>query len=158
MAVAEVVAETADACSLVLDVPVSLASAFRYSPGQFITVRVPSDRAPGSVARCYSLCSSPVVAGDRPAIAVKRTAGGYASNWLVDHAAPGFVLDVLSKYTGVPGFKDFDELLDKTEPEAAILATPSSSHATISSGGSGGRVNRGRCTFKRYPAVSSSRF
>ena len=110
--VAAVVAETADACSLVLDVPGALASVFRYSPGQFITVRVPSDREPGSVARCYSLCSSPAVAGDRPAIAVKRTAGGYASNWLLDHAAPGFVLDVLPPAgTFTPASLDGDFLL-----------------------------------------------
>jgi 3-ketosteroid 9alpha-monooxygenase subunit B len=91
--VAEVIRETADACSLVLAVPDSLIGEFAYSPGQFITVRVPSDRV-GSVARCYSLCSSPD-AGDRPAITVKRTVDGYASNWLLDNVVPGFVLDVL---------------------------------------------------------------
>ena len=56
--VAEVIRETGDASSLVLDVPPSLAATFAYRPGQFITVRVPSDQT-GSVARCYSLCSSP---------------------------------------------------------------------------------------------------
>ena len=91
--VAEVVRETDDACSLVLDVPPSLAAAFAYRPGQFVTVRVPSDRT-GSVARCYSLSSSPH-AGDRPAITVKRTAGGYASNWLHDNITAGSVLDLL---------------------------------------------------------------
>ena len=78
--VAEVVRETGDACSLVLDVPPALSSVFGYQPGQFVTVRVPSDRC-GSVARCYSLSSSPH-AGERPAITVKRTVGGYASNWI----------------------------------------------------------------------------
>ena len=56
--VAEVIRETGDASSFVLDVPPSLAATFAYRPGQFVTVRVPSDRT-GSVARCYSLCSSP---------------------------------------------------------------------------------------------------
>jgi 3-ketosteroid 9alpha-monooxygenase subunit B len=56
--VAEVIRETDEASSLVLDVPAELAETFGYRPGQFITVRVPSDRT-GSVARCYSLCSSP---------------------------------------------------------------------------------------------------
>ena len=78
--VAAVIRETGDASSFVLDVPPPLAATFAYRPGQFVTVRVPSDRT-GSVARCYSLCSSPH-AGDPPAITVKRTAGGYASNWL----------------------------------------------------------------------------
>jgi 3-ketosteroid 9alpha-monooxygenase subunit B len=91
--VAEVIRETGDASSLVLDVPPALAGTFAYSPGQFITVRVPSDQT-GSVARCYSLCSSPH-AGDVPAITVKRTAGGYASNWLLDNITAGTVLDLL---------------------------------------------------------------
>ncbi len=91
--VAEVIRETPDASSLVLDVPPPLAGTFAYGPGQFITVRVPSERT-GSVARCYSLCSSPH-AGDLPAITVKRTAGGYASNWILDNVAAGTVLDLL---------------------------------------------------------------
>jgi len=91
--VAEVIRETGDASSLVLDVPPPLAGTFAYSPGQFITVRVPSDLT-GSVARCYSLCSSPE-AGDLPAITVKRTAGGYASNWILDNITAGSVLDLL---------------------------------------------------------------
>jgi 3-ketosteroid 9alpha-monooxygenase subunit B len=91
--VAAVIRETSEASSLVLDVPPALAGAFAYRPGQFITVRVPSDRT-GSVARCYSLCSSPQ-AGELPAITVKRTAGGYASNWLLDNVAAGTVLDLL---------------------------------------------------------------
>ena len=91
--VAQVIRETSDASSLVLDVPPSLAATFAYCPGQFITVRVPSDRT-GSVARCYSLCSSPQ-AGDLPAITVKRTDGGYASNWILDNVTAGDVLDLL---------------------------------------------------------------
>jgi 3-ketosteroid 9alpha-monooxygenase subunit B len=91
--VAEVISETADACSLVLDVPPELAEAFAYRPGQFLTVRVPHDRD-GSVARCYSLSSSPH-AGDRPAITVKRMPGGHASNWIADRLTAGSVLDAL---------------------------------------------------------------
>ena len=90
--VAEVISETDDTFSLVLDVPPELAGAFAYRPGQFLTVRIPVED--GSVARCYSLSSSPH-AGDLPTITVKRTAGGHASNWLADHARAGFVLDTL---------------------------------------------------------------
>jgi 3-ketosteroid 9alpha-monooxygenase subunit B len=89
--VAEVVRETGDACSLVLDVPFALLATFGYRPGQFVTVRVPSERC-GSVARCYSLSSSPL-AGERPAITVKRS--GFASNWIVDHVVAGMVLELL---------------------------------------------------------------
>jgi 3-ketosteroid 9alpha-monooxygenase subunit B len=91
--VAEVIAETHEACSLVLAVPPELAGAFAYLPGQFLTVRVP-DGAGGSVARCYSLSSSPH-AGDPPTITVKRIADGYASNWIADNVRPGTVLDLL---------------------------------------------------------------
>ena len=93
--VAEVIRETDEASSLVLDVPSALAGTFAYRPGQFVTVRVPSDRT-GSVARCYSLCTS-ALAGDLPAITVKRTAGGYASNWLLDNVTAGTVLDLLPR-------------------------------------------------------------
>jgi 3-ketosteroid 9alpha-monooxygenase subunit B len=91
--VAEVVSETDDACSLVLAVPPELAATFAYRPGQFLTVRVPHDRD-GSVARCYSLSSSPHT-GDRPTITVKRMTGGYASNWIADNLAAGSVLEIL---------------------------------------------------------------
>jgi len=108
--VAEVVGETDDACSLVLDVPPSLSPVFGYRPGQFVTVRVPSERC-GSVARCYSLSSSPVL-GERPAITVKRTSGGYASNWILDRVAAGTVLDLLPPAgTFTPRSLDVDFLL-----------------------------------------------
>ena len=108
--VAEVVRETDDACSLVLDLPPALEAAFGYRPGQFITVRVPSEQT-GSVARCYSLSSSPH-AGDRPAITVKRTGGGYASNWIHDHVTAGSVLDILPPAgTFVPPVLNADFLL-----------------------------------------------
>ncbi|WP_306364267.1 ferredoxin--NADP reductase [Nocardia sp. CC227C] len=85
--VAEVVRETADARTLVFAVPPELTGRFAYRPGQFLTLRIPSERT-GSVARCYSLCSSPHV-DDRLAVTVKRTAGGYASNLLCDTATAG---------------------------------------------------------------------
>jgi len=91
--VAEVISETASACSLVLAIPPELAGVFSYRPGQFLTVRVPHGRG-GSVARCYSLSSSPH-AGEPPAITVKRTDGGHASNWIADNIRPGDLLDVL---------------------------------------------------------------
>ena len=83
---------------------------FDYRPGQFVTVRVPSERC-GSVARCYSLSTSPL-AGEQPAITVKRTDGGYASNWIAEHVAAGSVLDVLPPAgTFCPGSLDGDFLL-----------------------------------------------
>ena len=63
------------------------------------------------MARCYSLCSSPH-AQEPPAITVKRTAGGYASNWLLDTVTAGTVLDLLPPAgTFCPGSLDGDFLL-----------------------------------------------
>ena len=91
--VAEVISETHDACSLVFAVPPELSGEFAYRPGQFLTVRIPHN-VDGSVARCYSLSSSPHT-GDRHTITVKRVDDGYASNWLADNVTAGTVLDLL---------------------------------------------------------------
>lgn len=114
--VAEVVEETADARSLVFrvpdgpDAPDIPAERLRYAPGQFLTLRVPSERT-GSVARCYSLCSSPFT-GDPMTVTVKRTVDGYASNWLCEHAHAGMRIHVLAPSgTFVPKTLDADFLL-----------------------------------------------
>jgi 3-ketosteroid 9alpha-monooxygenase subunit B len=111
--VADVIEETADARSLVFRVPDGAdipAERLRYAPGQFLTLRVPSDRT-GSVARCYSLCSSPFT-GDPMTVTVKRTVDGYASNWLCEHAHAGMKIHVLAPSgTFVPKTLDADFLL-----------------------------------------------
>jgi 3-ketosteroid 9alpha-monooxygenase subunit B len=90
--VREVIAETDDACSVVLDPPEDAAERFAYRPGQFLTVQLPSPSGP--VGRCYSLCSSPHV-DDAMTIAVKRVKDGIGSNWINDTLQPGHVLDCL---------------------------------------------------------------
>jgi 3-ketosteroid 9alpha-monooxygenase subunit B len=103
--VREVVAETADACSVVLDPPSDAGAKFSYRPGQFLTLRLPCDS--GALARCYSLCSSPHV--DEPMrIAVKRVATGVASNWINDALSPGEMLDCLAP-AGVFTPKTFED-------------------------------------------------
>ncbi|MCR5976667.1 2Fe-2S iron-sulfur cluster binding domain-containing protein [Gordonia jinghuaiqii] len=93
LTVAEVIEETADARSLVFDIPADRRADFDYRPGQFLTLRVPSDRT-GSVARCYSLASSPFT-DDLLKVTVKRTCDGYASNWLCDRVNAGDAIEVL---------------------------------------------------------------
>jgi 3-ketosteroid 9alpha-monooxygenase subunit B len=88
--VREVVRETADACSVVLE-PVGGAD-FSYQPGQFLTLRLPTEG--GSVGRCYSLCSSPHV-DDELRIAVKRVRDGIGSNWINDALAVGAEIECL---------------------------------------------------------------
>ncbi|WP_433731090.1 2Fe-2S iron-sulfur cluster-binding protein [Nocardia sp. CA-129566] len=104
--VSAVIAETADTCSLVFDVPDELRERFDYQPGQFLTLRIPSDLT-GSVARCYSLASSPHT-DDRPKVTVKRTVGGYGSNWVCDNVKAGDQLEVLPP-SGVFTPKNLDD-------------------------------------------------
>ena len=140
---ADVVDETADARSLVFKVPDGPddpeipADRLAYSPGQFLTLRVPSDRT-GSVARCYSLCSSPFT-GDPLTVTVKRTDGGYASNWLCDNARTGMRIHVLAPSgTFVPKHLDAELLLlaagSGVTPMMAILKSAlsqGSGHVTL---------------------------
>ncbi|MGK2866076.1 MAG: 2Fe-2S iron-sulfur cluster-binding protein [Mycobacterium sp.] len=111
--VTEVVEETADARSLVFSLPDGSAvpaERLRYAPGQFLTLRVPSERT-GSVARCYSLSSAPTI-DDHLTVTVKRTVDGYASNWLCDNAHAGMRMHVLAPSgTFVPKTLDTDFLL-----------------------------------------------
>ncbi|TSD95062.1 ferredoxin--NADP reductase [Skermania sp. ID1734] len=105
--VAGVIEETADARSLVFDVS---GHDFSYKPGQFLTLRIPSERT-GSVARCYSLASSPHIDSD-PMVTIKRTHDGYGSNWLCDNVSVGDTIEVLPP-SGVftPASLDRDFLL-----------------------------------------------
>lgn len=105
-----VVDETSDARSLVLSVPADAHEQFTYRPGQYLTVRIPSDRT-ASVARCYSLASTPGT-GEAHKVTVKRTLDGYASNWICDNVKPGDRLEVLPPAgTFVPESLDDDLLL-----------------------------------------------
>jgi 3-ketosteroid 9alpha-monooxygenase subunit B len=91
--VADVIDESPDARSLVFTVPQDQQEQFSYRPGQFLTLRVPSELT-GSVARCYSLASSPHI-DPAPKVTVKRTIDGYGSNWLCDNVNVGDTLEVL---------------------------------------------------------------
>ncbi|WP_370248613.1 2Fe-2S iron-sulfur cluster-binding protein [Nocardioides sp.] len=104
--VVEVVEETADARSVTFAVPAADREAFAYRPGQFLTLAIPSDLT-GIAARCYSLSSSPTAGADRLTVTVKRTAEGYASNWICDEVRPGSTLRVLPP-SGIFTPKDLD--------------------------------------------------
>ena len=108
--VVDVIEETGDARSIVLEVPDEARAEFAYKPGQFLTVAVPSDRT-GTVARCYSLSSTPYET-DLLKFTVKRTAEGYGSNWINDNLRPGDQLTVLPP-SGIftPASLDADLLL-----------------------------------------------
>lgn len=107
--VLDVIEETADARSVVFEIPADARAAFDYRPGQFLTLAIPSDQT-GIAARCYSLSSTP---GDEALqVTVKRTADGYASNWICDNVRPGDTVRVLPP-SGIftPASLDADLLL-----------------------------------------------
>jgi len=89
--VRRVVDETADARSIVLEIPPSLAEKFRYRPGQFLSFKIPLQGK--LLTRSYSLASSPDCDAEYK-VTVKRIADGRVSNWINDHVAPGDVLMV----------------------------------------------------------------
>jgi 3-ketosteroid 9alpha-monooxygenase subunit B len=92
LVVDDVVDETPDARSFVLDVPAALAGEFAYSAGQFCTFRATIGGE--AVVRCYSMSSSPDT-DDRFQVTVKRVAGGRMSNWMNDELARGDAIDVM---------------------------------------------------------------
>jgi ferredoxin-NADP reductase len=93
----DVVRETHDASSFVLDVPDELRETFRYQPGQFCAFRVQVDG--DEQVRSYSMSSTPE-ADDDLTVTVKRVAGGLVSNWFLDNLGVGDVVEV-TKPAGV---------------------------------------------------------
>jgi len=84
--------ETADAVSLSFDIPPALADAFRFSPGQYLTLRATIGGE--DVRRSYSICSGP----DEPdlRVAVKRVDDGIFSSHVNTALQVGDRLDVMT--------------------------------------------------------------
>jgi len=90
--VLRVIEETAEARSLVLEVPPGLRATFAYRAGQFLTFRV---RVAGErLVRCYSLASSPDTDAEHK-VTVKRVAGGRVSSWMNEEVRVGQQLEVM---------------------------------------------------------------
>jgi 3-ketosteroid 9alpha-monooxygenase subunit B len=87
--VTRVLPETADACSIALEIPDEAGPAFAYQAGQFVTLRVCIDGE--THLRSYSMSSAPGI--DDFAVTVKRVPGGVVSNWINDHLRPGDVIE-----------------------------------------------------------------
>ena len=90
--VADVIEETHDSKSIVLDVPAELADRFAYESGQFLSFRVAVDGQ--RLVRCYSLASAPGLDAAHK-VTVKRVVDGRASNWMNDAVSPGDTLEVM---------------------------------------------------------------
>src|SRR5690606_1634932 len=87
--VKDIVRETRDAISVVLEQPVNT---INYKPGQFLTLIASVDGK--EIRRAYSMCSSPFTDQDL-AVTVKRVEKGAMSNWLNDRLQIGQVLKVM---------------------------------------------------------------
>lgn len=91
LTVREVRPETSDSVSIAFDVPEEQRAAFRYLPGQYVTLRHEIDGH--DVRRSYSICSGLDESEIR--VAVKRVEGGAFSSFANDALKPGDVLDVM---------------------------------------------------------------
>ena len=83
--------ETPDCVLLTLAVPPALREAFRFVPGQYLTLR--RQHAGEELRRAYSLCSSPL--DDSWQVAIKQVPGGRFSSLAVEELRAGQTLDVL---------------------------------------------------------------
>jgi ring-1,2-phenylacetyl-CoA epoxidase subunit PaaE len=92
LAVSDVRRETRDAVSIGFIVPESLAAAYQFVPGQYLTLR--ATIAGEEVRRSYSICSAPQ--DETLRIAVKRVEDGVLSSWLNAEIKPGDPLDVMT--------------------------------------------------------------
>jgi ring-1,2-phenylacetyl-CoA epoxidase subunit PaaE len=92
LVIAAVKHETPAAISVTFAVPGSVSRAFRFEPGQHLTVRAMLDGE--EVRRTYSICSGPDEAN--LSIAVKRVVGGRFSNWANETWQVGDTLEVMA--------------------------------------------------------------
>ncbi len=81
-----VVADGDDAVVLSFEVPADLRNAYRFEPGQYLTLQHGDER------RSYSICAA---AGEAPRVGVRKVPGGQVSTWLHAHAKPGLALQVM---------------------------------------------------------------
>ena len=91
LTVAETIDETAEAKSIRFDVPAELREAFRFRPGQHLTLK--AEIGGEEVRRNYSLCVAP--ADGELKVTVKRIAGGLFSNWANDNLKAGDEIEVM---------------------------------------------------------------
>lgn len=82
--------ETADAVSLVFDIPKALAGRFAFTPGQYLTLEAEIDGEP--VRRSYSICSG--LDDGEIRVAVKRIEGGRFSTFANRGLEAGSILGV----------------------------------------------------------------
>jgi len=84
--------ETEDAVSIAFAVPNGLRAAYRFAPGQYLTLAATIDGE--EIRRSYSICSG--LDDGELRVAIKRVAGGAFSTWANDTLRPGDTLSVMT--------------------------------------------------------------
>ena len=101
LSVKNVKAETADAVTLTFDVPAELKESFRYTQGQYLTLKFQLNGK--EERRSYSMCSSPLEAD--LSVTVKKVQGGKVSTHIHRNIKPGDTVEVMQPdgrfYTGL---------------------------------------------------------
>ena len=90
--IAAVRRDTADSICVAFDVPAALREAYRFTPGQFLTLR--THIAGTEMRRPYSICSAPGETTLR--IGIKHQPGGRFSGWATTELCAGDTLDVMT--------------------------------------------------------------
>jgi ring-1,2-phenylacetyl-CoA epoxidase subunit PaaE len=114
--VGDIQRETSDAVVVSFDVPDSLREAFKFEPGQYLTLK--RGRGVEETRRSYSICAAP---GEPLRVGVRRVPRGLFSPWLTGALRAGDELDVM-------------------EPQGrfgAALAQLDTGHVLLIAGGSG---------------------
>ena len=89
--VSRIVADTDEARIVSFDMPAALSQAFRFQPGQYVTLRQRVGNE--DLRRSYSICASPDEGELR--VGVRHVRGGAFSSWLHEALQAGDTLDVM---------------------------------------------------------------
>ncbi len=90
LTIKEVQRETEDAVSLLFDIPTDLQEKFKFTPGQYITIKATLNSQ--EVRRAYSICSS--LQSNTIRIGIKAVEGGTFSIYATNNLKAGDVLEV----------------------------------------------------------------
>ena len=114
LSIKEIIKETADAVSILFNVPDELKSYYQFVAGQYVNLKVTLDGK--EIRRAYSICSSPKSGELR--ISVKAIKNGFFSKFANEKLAVGNVIEV-----GTPEGKfTFEPKADRQKNYAAFVA------------------------------------
>ena len=114
LSIKEIIKETADAVSILFNVPEELQSHYTFVAGQYVNLKVTLDGQ--EIRRAYSICSAPKSGELR--IAVKALKNGFFSKFANEKLAVGNVIEV-----GTPEGKfTFEPKTDRQKNYAAFVA------------------------------------